>query len=315
MKEHTLFSLSGHRPWIIRSGPGRYYGSSPAPSATGGNVTDSQGKHPYIHSSSSAPTTSANVSSTNATAPHKGHFSPTRVSPSKDQPDSAASSKNQQTRHGASQNQSKHGSTPSDRKSGSSYGTPQAPKRPARPSANIYSGKRLRGKSPQETYSSTVSPEKSTATYPKTSFQSAYSKYGTGFQHSSLNVHEPYKGMYSAYANSESQPLEEINEDGKVWDPSMASNYGIKTRRQLPLSTTSNDSSVIMRRDTFLIPKNSWIVIRFEANNPGIWLLSDQTQWHFAAGGAMQISSRKPEWPKIPEEIQKFCQAKETIGV
>lgn len=63
------------------------------------------------------------------------------------------------------------------------------------------------------------------------------------------------------------------------------------------------------RWDTFLLPKDGWIRVRFVANNQGVWLLSDQTQWHQAAGVAMQIASMTSTPVRVPDEVTKFCNA------
>ncbi|KAG0143863.1 hypothetical protein CROQUDRAFT_48195 [Cronartium quercuum f. sp. fusiforme G11] len=64
-----------------------------------------------------------------------------------------------------------------------------------------------------------------------------------------------------------------------------------------------------IQSDTFLLPKDGWIRIRFVANNPGVWLFTDQTQWHQCAGVAMQIASMTSFPVQVPEEVSKFCSA------
>ncbi len=42
-------------------------------------------------------------------------------------------------------------------------------------------------------------------------------------------------------------------------------------------------------RDTVTVESLSWIVIQFEANNPGQWLMHCHFDWHVAAGLALAI--------------------------
>ncbi|EUC57577.1 multi-copper oxidase laccase-like protein, putative, partial [Rhizoctonia solani AG-3 Rhs1AP] len=44
-----------------------------------------------------------------------------------------------------------------------------------------------------------------------------------------------------------------------------------------------------IRRDTHIIPASSWAVIRFEANNPGVWFMHCHIDWHLAEGFAAVI--------------------------
>jgi len=42
--------------------------------------------------------------------------------------------------------------------------------------------------------------------------------------------------------------------------------------------------AVPMRRDTFMVSPNGNIVLRFRADNPGVWLLHCHIEWHIDAG-------------------------------
>ncbi|KAG9079696.1 laccase, multicopper oxidase, benzenediol:oxygen oxidorectuctase [Ceratobasidium sp. 370] len=44
-----------------------------------------------------------------------------------------------------------------------------------------------------------------------------------------------------------------------------------------------------IRRDTHVIPANTWAVLRFEATNPGVWFLHCHIDWHLAEGFAAVI--------------------------
>jgi len=63
------------------------------------------------------------------------------------------------------------------------------------------------------------------------------------------------------------------------------------------------------RRDVIGVPANGWAVIRFRANNPGVWPFHCHIDWHFAAGLAATIVERPTDLQKltIPEEILDLC--------
>jgi FtsP/CotA-like multicopper oxidase with cupredoxin domain len=67
----------------------------------------------------------------------------------------------------------------------------------------------------------------------------------------------------------------------------------------------------LMRRDVATAEGFGWLVLRFVADNPGIWALHCHMAWHSEAGLVMQFLSRVDElesW-KIPEANQKLCDA------
>jgi iron transport multicopper oxidase len=39
-----------------------------------------------------------------------------------------------------------------------------------------------------------------------------------------------------------------------------------------------------MRRDTFVLKPNGYMVLRFQANNPGVWLFHCHIEWHMDQG-------------------------------
>jgi len=63
------------------------------------------------------------------------------------------------------------------------------------------------------------------------------------------------------------------------------------------------------RRDVIGIPANGWTVIRFKADNPGVWPFHCHIDWHFTAGLAASIIERPKDISKIqiPNEIIEFC--------
>jgi len=64
-----------------------------------------------------------------------------------------------------------------------------------------------------------------------------------------------------------------------------------------------------IRRDVIGVQANGWAVIRFQANNPGVWPFHCHIDWHFAAGLAATIVERPTDLQKltIPEEILDLC--------
>jgi FtsP/CotA-like multicopper oxidase with cupredoxin domain len=46
-----------------------------------------------------------------------------------------------------------------------------------------------------------------------------------------------------------------------------------------------------MRRDTVSVPRFGHAVLRFRANNPGIWAFHCHILWHLATGMMMQFAS------------------------
>mmetsp|Transcript_37681 Transcript_37681/g.83915 ORF Transcript_37681/g.83915 Transcript_37681/m.83915 type:complete len:698 (-) Transcript_37681:961-3054(-) len=56
-------------------------------------------------------------------------------------------------------------------------------------------------------------------------------------------------------------------------------------------------------RDTITLPRASWAVIRFIANNPGIWPLHCHIMWHHFMGQQMYIVEAKEKWAKPPAKL------------
>lgn len=79
------------------------------------------------------------------------------------------------------------------------------------------------------------------------------------------------------------------------------------------LLDASNDTIVAnpLRRDVTTIEGFGWTLIRFVADNPGVWLFHCHMIWHAEAGMGMQIASRvdvMQNWT-IPEQSQQLCAA------
>lgn len=75
-----------------------------------------------------------------------------------------------------------------------------------------------------------------------------------------------------------------------------------------------NNNTIIanpVRRDVTTIEAFGWTLVRFVADNPGVWLFHCHMIWHAEAGMAMQFASRLDlmrNWT-IPEENTKLCEA------
>jgi FtsP/CotA-like multicopper oxidase with cupredoxin domain len=66
-----------------------------------------------------------------------------------------------------------------------------------------------------------------------------------------------------------------------------------------------------MRRDTLTIDAYGWALIRFKADNPGLWALHCHISWHMEAGLLMQFQTRDDimkDWT-IPEDVLALCDA------
>ncbi|KAI0866525.1 multicopper oxidase-domain-containing protein [Xylaria cubensis] len=68
-----------------------------------------------------------------------------------------------------------------------------------------------------------------------------------------------------------------------------------------------------LKRDTITVEGFGWILLRFIADNPGVWLFHCHVIWHSEAGMGMQFVSRIDELRglQIPEEARRLCEAPE----
>jgi len=66
-----------------------------------------------------------------------------------------------------------------------------------------------------------------------------------------------------------------------------------------------------LRRDTATIPRNGFTVIRFKADNPGVWSLHCHIEWHVTTGLVMQIVELPDELRALglPKQSTKLCEA------
>ncbi|KAI0429391.1 multicopper oxidase-domain-containing protein [Xylaria sp. FL1042] len=68
-----------------------------------------------------------------------------------------------------------------------------------------------------------------------------------------------------------------------------------------------------LKRDTVTVEGFGWALLRFVADNPGVWLFHCHVIWHSEAGMGMQFLSRVDDLRdvQIPEEARKLCNAPE----
>ncbi|KAJ3309420.1 hypothetical protein HDV04_006161 [Boothiomyces sp. JEL0838] len=68
-----------------------------------------------------------------------------------------------------------------------------------------------------------------------------------------------------------------------------------------------------VRRDTVIVPKKGWAVLRFRADNPGVWPFHCHIQWHFGTGLAAQIIEAPLQLQKtqvVPRQMKDNCIAR-----
>jgi len=66
-----------------------------------------------------------------------------------------------------------------------------------------------------------------------------------------------------------------------------------------------------LRRDTLTVRSYDWALIRFVADNPGLWALHCHMAWHMEAGLLMQFMSRADvmRTMDVPSEVKGLCAA------
>jgi len=72
------------------------------------------------------------------------------------------------------------------------------------------------------------------------------------------------------------------------------------------------DLSNPLRRDTASIEAFGWVILRFVADNPGMWAFHCHITWHAEAGLLMQFLTRTDQmdsW-ELPKKNSKLCHKK-----
>ena len=86
---------------------------------------------------------------------------------------------------------------------------------------------------------------------------------------------------------------------------------GVFNWAQYPAINANGTTGNLMRRDTMTLDAYGWALIRFEANNPGLWALHCHISWHMEAGLLMQFQTRTDildTWT-IPTDVLALCKA------
>lgn len=104
------------------------------------------------------------------------------------------------------------------------------------------------------------------------------------------------------------------------FDPSSSSGSvnTTSTTTSITATTTWNLANPL-RRDTFTVPAQSHVVIRFLADNPGIWILHCHVAWHLESGMLVSFIERPEDLKTLVQEMdpdmralsQSFCGKRE----
>ncbi|KAH7157936.1 multicopper oxidase-domain-containing protein [Dactylonectria estremocensis] len=84
----------------------------------------------------------------------------------------------------------------------------------------------------------------------------------------------------------------------------------------LAQGTGSYSSDVVLntsnppRRDTAMLPASGYLVMAWQANNPGVWLMHCHIGWHASEGFAVQFVERQSEIPDITDVslVDEVCE-------
>ncbi|KAG0002957.1 hypothetical protein BGZ65_002166 [Modicella reniformis] len=84
----------------------------------------------------------------------------------------------------------------------------------------------------------------------------------------------------------------------------IAQGKGIYEEGKTPINTINP-----LRRDTATVPNRGFTVIRFKADNPGVWALHCHIEWHVTTGLVMQFIELPDELRAmgIPKHVNKLC--------
>lgn len=85
------------------------------------------------------------------------------------------------------------------------------------------------------------------------------------------------------------------------YDPSSSSSSRLSSAAKTATTTWNLDNP--LRRDTFTVPAESHIVIRFRADNPGIWVLHCHVAWHLEAGMLVSFLERPADLKRLVGEM------------
>ncbi|KAF9397509.1 hypothetical protein BGX21_008793 [Mortierella sp. AD011] len=91
----------------------------------------------------------------------------------------------------------------------------------------------------------------------------------------------------------------------------IAQGEGVYEEGKTPINTINP-----IRRDTATVPKNGFTVIRFKADNPGVWALHCHIEWHVTTGLVMQFIELPDELRAmgIPKHVGNLCETGPPVG-
>ncbi|KAJ1727134.1 ferroxidase fet3 [Coemansia biformis] len=89
--------------------------------------------------------------------------------------------------------------------------------------------------------------------------------------------------------------------------------FQLIARGPAPYDPTHNPrpSAAPMHRDTVVIPSMEYVILRFRADNPGIWLFHCHIEWHMAGGLNMLIVEAPDVMQqriKVPQQVYDHCE-------
>ncbi|KAF8929631.1 hypothetical protein BGZ58_008804 [Dissophora ornata] len=86
----------------------------------------------------------------------------------------------------------------------------------------------------------------------------------------------------------------------------IAQGVGVYEEGKTPINTVNP-----MRRDTATVPRHGFVVIRFKADNPGVWALHCHIEWHVTTGLVMQFVELPDDLRAMgmPKHVAKLCEA------
>ncbi|XP_059169959.1 uncharacterized protein LOC131951634 [Physella acuta] len=87
-----------------------------------------------------------------------------------------------------------------------------------------------------------------------------------------------------------------INSNATVYDVEAMDNAGEITRR----------TKFAPLKDTVIVPPSGYTIVRFKADNPGVWMLHCHFEFHVVEGMALLLKVGQPEeWARAPEGFPK----------
>ncbi|CAH7689407.1 multi-copper oxidase laccase-like protein [Phakopsora pachyrhizi] len=124
----------------------------------------------------------------------------------------------------------------------------------------------------------------------------------------------PEDGWYDIVINNMDLAIDHIYHLHGVDSMIVASGPGRLTPGQAEM--TAFNTTNPLRRDSFIVSGGSFLVLRVQSNNPGVWILHCHIGWHLAGGfaGVIVIQPDKLSKMVLPQENRELCRAKNYIN-